>query len=983
MRPSARFILTLFFFCQAYAPYALTARPDSTGIKSRAATRWADSVYQSLDSNQRIAQLLMIRAFSTRDSLYTDSITQVVVGNNVGGVCFFKGTPFAQAVLTNRWQEHCRTPLLIAIDAEWGMGMRLDSAFDFPYQMTLGAIRNDSMVYEMATRIAADCHRAGVNMNLAPVVDINNNPENPVINLRSFGEDRENVIRKGILYMKGLQDHGILSTGKHFPGHGDTDTDSHLDLPVISHTRERLDSVELAPFDALMKAGGLGMMIAHLYIPAWETIPGLPSTLSHAIVTDLLKKKMGFGGFVITDALDMQGVTKTFPPGLVEVMALEAGNDILLLPRNVNTAIESIRHAADSGRLSWEVIEAKCKAILRQKYELGLNRPAKVRLENLTSDLNPRSSFLLNEALFRASVTLLKNENRLLPLSFPDRHSVACVSVGDTALTEFQQRLSWYFPVSHFVIRPDAVKNDLDSVRTLLGTYDIILLGIHHANLYPKNHYGISEDVLSFIRSVPVSSRAALALFGNPYILGILGNPEDWDAVLTTYQDRPEAEEIAAEVVAGGAAPEGRFPVSAGGFRPGDGLSLEPKRLGSASPETFGIADTALNRIDRIVLEGISQGAYPGCEVLFAKNGKIFYHKAFGKPTYEDTVPVRRDDLYDIASVTKIAGTTLAIMKLFEEGRIGLDDPVEDFLPILRNTPKGRLTIREIMAHQAGLKPWIPFYQETLIDGIPDPAVYSPVPTPEFPVRVAAGLYIRRDYSDTILSQIIRSETGKRGEYKYSDLGFYLLEAMVTHLTGKHLNEYLNETFYRPMGLPSLGFNPLGRFPEQRIIPTEKDTIWRRQLLRGDVHDPGAAMLGGVAGHAGLFSDAFDLAALLQMLLNDGAYGGRQYLLPSTIREFTKVQYPDSQNRRGLGFDKPPAGYIADGPACRSASPSSFGHSGFTGTYVWADPENQLIYVFLSNRVCPDAGNNTLSRLNIRTNLHQAMYDLLDAFPPK
>ena len=937
---------------QAGLPFA---RNDSV---SPAATRWADSVYQSLDTNQRIAQLLVIRAFSTRDSIYTDSISRVVTSLNIGGVCFFKGTPYAQAQLTNRWQEQVRTPLLVAIDAEWGMGMRLDSAFDFPYQMTLGALHDDSLIYRMATQIAADCRRMGVNMNLAPVVDINNNPANPVINLRSFGEDKTTVSRKGLLYMKAMQDHGILSTAKHFPGHGDTDTDSHLALPLISHDSTRLDSVELVPFNALIRAGVRGMMIAHLYIPAWETIPGIPSTLSHSVVTHLLKERLGFKGFVITDALDMQGVTNYFPPGEIEVKALLAGNDILLLPKDAHKAVQSLRQAADSGLVSWDTIGNKCKAILRLKYELGLFRRTPIRLTGLTADLNPRSSYLLNEELFRKSATIVKNENRILPLTLLDRRRMACISVGDTAGTRFQSRLSWYYPFDDFVIPPDAGKPLLDSMMRLMDPYDIVLLGIHYTNLYPKDHFGISNDMLSFIDSLPSRKRSVLALFGNPYILGILNDPGRFEAIVTTYQDRPEAEETAAEVIAGGSGAIGLLPVSAGGFAAGKGLATDPTRLGFTEPETFGIHDTLLNKVDRIAEAGIQAGAYPGCQVLLAKDGKVFYYKSFGHPDYGDSVKVKDNDLYDLASVTKMASTTLAVMKLYDEGRINPDEPVSTYLPLLRNTPKGMLTIREIMAHQAGLQPWIPFYM-TLYE---------------------AG---RTDYRDTILAAIISSETGKRGEYKYSDLGFILLQAMIEHLTGERLDAYLNETFYRPLGLPTMGYLPLERFSPERIMPTENDTVWRHKHLRGEVHDPAAAMLGGVAGHAGLFSDAFDLAVILQMLLNYGEYGGKQYLMPSTVREFTRAQYPETGNRRGLGFDKPPAEPIADGPACRSASPVSFGHSGFTGTYAWADPSNGLIYIFLSNRVCPDAGNNRLAQMNIRTDLHQAVYDMLEQVQDK
>ena len=969
----AALITTLSFSLKTNA--IPVSRPDTLAAMKG---RWVDSIYTSLDSNQRIAQLLFIRAFSTRDQAYTDSLTRVVASLNVGGICFFKGAPVAQVELTNCWQERVKTPLMISIDAEWGMGMRIDSAFSFPYQMTLGAIRDDSLIYRMSSQIAMDCRRMGIHMNLAPVADINNNPENPVINLRSFGENPQDVLRKSIFYMKGLQDHGILSTGKHFPGHGDTDTDSHLSLPVIGHSAARLDSVELVPFRGLIHAGMGGIMIAHLYVPAYETIPGLPATLSHSFITGLLKEKMGFRGFVITDALDMKGVTNGFRPGELEVKALQAGNDILLLPKDAHKAVAAIRQAADSGILSWQMLESKCKAILNMKYDLGLAHYRPVNPEHLTSDLNPHSSSLLNETLFRESVTIVKNDNLLLPLSLLDHHKIACVAIGDTATTSFSKRLSLYFPFDNFILGPKTGKHLTDSIMTVLQGYDLVVMSIHRANLYPKNHFGISDTLLTILDSVSHRQRAILALFGNPYILRILKNPDDFEAIVTTYQDRPDAEEIAAEVIAGGTGAEGKLPVTTAKFVAGTGIATSAVRLGFTPPETFGLTDVLLKQTDSLALDGIRSGAYPGCEVLLAKDGKIFYHKAFGNPMKGDSVEVNPSDIYDLASVTKMAGTTLAIMKLYEEGRINLDTHLRNYLPLVRNTPKGKLTIREIMTHQAGLQAWIPFYLSTISNGRPDTTIYASSPSADFPVRVAENMYIKDGYRDDIFRQIIHSETGKRGEYKYSDLGFYLLAAMVEHLTGETLDAYLDREFYKPLGLTTMGYKPLLRFPASRIMPTEDDTVWRKQLLRGDVHDPGAAMLGGVAGHAGLFSDAFDLAVIMQMLLNYGEYGGKQYLMPSTVKEFTRAQYPETKNRRGLGFDRPLPAPVPDGPSCPSASQLSFGHSGFTGTYVWADPENNLIYVFLSNRVCPDASNTTLSEKNIRTNLHQSVYDLLN-----
>ncbi len=939
---------------------------------------WVDSVFRSLSLNEQIAQLLVVRAYSNRDNLYNDSMADLIRTYNIGGVCFFQGSPVAQATLTNRWQQEARTPLLIAIDAEWGLGMRLDSVHDFPFQITLGASRDDSLTYEMAAAIARDCKRMGIHMNLAPVVDVNNNPQNPVINFRSFGENPITVARKGVSYMKGLQNSGIVAVAKHFPGHGDTDTDSHRDLPVIHHPKERMESVELYPFREVIKNRISGIMIAHLYMPAFDTTPNLASTLSPAVVTNLLKEEMNFQGVVITDALDMKGVTSFFPPGEIEVKALLAGNDILLLPRNVSLAVNSIRKAVDEGVIPQTVIAERCLKMLRLKFDLGFDFYQPVALENLTAELNPASSMGITSRIYKSAITVARNESNLLPLTLLQRRQIASVSIGETQLTPFQEFLSWYAPITHFQISKQASSEEFDELLQKLAPYNIIIMGLHKNNLYPANQFGNPDQVFNFIGDISRKKRSILSIFGNPYLLQSLKNSSNLEAIVVTYQDQPEAEEVAAEIIFGGVAADGELPVTADGFRSGIGVRLEKSRLEFVVPEELGIPSEDLASIDSLVINGIDSAAYPGCQVLFAKDGKIFYYKAFGNPTYEDTTCVTRTDLYDIASLTKLAATTLAMMKLYEEGKIHPDDPLSIHLPELRGTDKERITIREVMAHQAGLQAWIPFYQLTIGDSLSDRQIYDTIFSPFYPIRVAEDLYMKRDYYDSIFTWIIKSELRHTKEYKYSDLGFYLLQKLVERKTGKSFPEYLENTFYRPLGLTTLGFHPLDKIPITRIMPTENDTLFRKQVIRGDVHDPGAAMLGGVSGHAGLFSDAFDLAVILQMLMNYGEYGGKQYLLPSTILEFTRKQFPGKDSRRGMGFDKPMTEYDPNGPTCQSASSTSFGHSGFTGTYIWGDPANGLIYVFLSNRIYPDAANSKISRMNIRTTIHQKMYEILE-----
>jgi beta-glucosidase-like glycosyl hydrolase/CubicO group peptidase (beta-lactamase class C family) len=943
---------------------------------------WADSVFRQLSPEQRIAQLFMIRAFSYKDSIYQDSLNSVVEKYQPGGICFFKGSPYAQVSLTNRLQKTSKVPLLVAIDAEWGLGMRLDSAFAFPRPITCGAVSDDTLLYRMGALIAKDCRRMGIHMNLAPVADINSNPDNPVINFRSFGENKFLVARKSLNYMKGIQDNGIMAVAKHFPGHGDTDMDSHLTLPVIKHTRARMDSVELFPFKALISNGLEGMMIGHLFLPCYDSGENIAATLSYSIVTKLLRDGLGFNGFIITDALDMQGVTKYFKPGEIELKALQAGNDILLLPLHIEEAITKIRTAADSNIISWSTINKKCFHLLMLKSGLGANRNA-ISARNLYSDLNPRSSELLQKQIFASALTLVKNELGLLPFNFLDKRSFAYLGIGETEGCAFHEALNKYAGIDPYYLPLKSEPKLRDSLVKVLNNYNILIIGLHKMTGYPADSFNLSRQALLLVDTLSKTNRTVLVLFGNPYALRLLKQPIRSESVLVAYQDFPVTQELSAELLFGGIPALGKLPVSSANFKSGCGEETEHTRLCRIFPEETGLTDESLKVIDSIALSGIEQKAYPGCQVLFAKDGKVFYNKSFGHPVYGDSVKVVPSDLYDLASVTKIAATTLAVMKLSDEGKLSPGDSLGQFLPRLRNTNKAGLTIRDIMTHRSGLQAWIPFYKTATGAGGRDTGILRTDSSRDFSIKISDHLYMNRAFTDSIYQMIIRSPLGEAGKYLYSDLGFYLLRLVVEKLSGKSFPGYLDENFYKPLGLQRTSFNPLNKFPITHIIPTENDIEFRHQLVHGYVHDPGAAMLGGISGHAGLFSNAADLAVIMQMLLQGGSYGGKQYLRPATVKEFTSSQFPGSGNRRGLGFDKPLQKYREDSPACRSASQLSFGHSGFTGTFAWADPANGLVYIFLSNRVYPSAGNQKLKDLNIRTNIQQAVYDLFEKFGVK
>ncbi|MCK9618763.1 MAG: serine hydrolase [Lentimicrobiaceae bacterium] len=937
---------------------------------------WADSVFKTLSPDERIGQLFMIRSFSNRDSAYYKDISDVIKYYKVGGLCFFKGGPLSEAQLTNRWQKLSKVPLFIAIDGEWGLGMRLDSTLSFPRQMTIGAIHNDSLIYYMGKEIARQCREEGIQINFAPVADINSNPANPVINIRSWGEDKESVARKSYLYMKGMQDNGIFTTAKHFPGHGDTDSDSHLTMPVIRHSQTTLDTLDLYPFRYLVQNGISGVMVAHLYIPALDSTPNNPSTLSYPIITGLLKNKMGFNGLVFTDALDMNGVASFFEPGKLEVKALQAGNDVLLLSQDVQTAICEIQQAIDSGKLLQKSIDERCKKILRYKYKAGLNNVKPVNTEGLYDRLNTPQAELFIRQLYERAVTLLKNDDSILPLQCLDTLRIACLTLGDTIANSFQHSLSAYAQVQHFYLprKPDSTVAAM--VMDTLETFNLVIVGLVNTNSSPGRNFGFGTETVALVNELAKRQPIILDLFAIPYSLHLFDSLPKAKAIVVSYQDNPFIHNLSAQAIFGGIPFRGKLPVMASPKYPsGSGiLTTEITRLKYTMPEELQISSATLAKVDSIAEKGIAAHAYPGCQIWAAKDGKVIYNKAFGYFTYDSIRKVQPDDVYDLASVTKIAATTLAVMKLYDEHKIDLDKRLAKYLPILRRTNKKNITIREVMTHQAGLLPFIHFYPKTFKNGQLDSLLYDKTASDAFPFCVADSLYLRWDYRQKILDSIALSPLLPEKKYKYSDLGFILLGAMVEHVTGKKLEEYVMESFYRPMGLSTMGFHPLQRFSKEIIPPTEDDKIFRKQLVKGYVHDPTAAIMGGVAGHAGLFSDANDLGILMQMLLQKGNYGSIQYLDSATVKEFTRTQFAATGNRRALGFDKPLGDGTNDGPTCPQASPLSFGHTGFTGTYAWADPENGLVYIFLSNRIYPDAGNNKLAKMNIRTDIQEVFY---------
>ena len=937
-------------------------------------TRWVDSVFASLTPDERIAQLMMVAAYSNRSLDYNAKVTEQIRKYNIGGIIFFQGGPVMQARYTNYWQSMSKTPLLIAIDGEWGLGMRLkDSAVSFPKQMTLGAIRDNSLIYETGAEMARQFTRLGIHVNFSPVADINSNPSNPVINYRSFGQDKVNVAAKALALMKGMQENGLLAVGKHFPGHGDTDQDSHKTLPEIDHDLNTLDSVDSYPFRILIKNGISSVMVAHLFVPVLDSAPGVPSTLSRKIITDYLIRKLGFKGLIFTDALGMKGLTQNIAPGEAEVKALLAGNDILLMPEDVPLAMENIKKAIADSLISQKTIDERCRKLLRYKYRAGLWKKQRVNLNGLTGDLAGPLPDNLNERLYNAALTLLYNRDNILPLPVDGSRRVLMISFNSDSLHELEDMTANYAGVCHYYPPPGFSADSVGNLMKVVRNYDIVVVNVHATGQSRgKDNYGFSDAALRLIDSAGAIRPLVLNLMANPYALGRIRDTSGVKAILVAYQTNAYSRRGAAQALYAGLPVNGRLPVSAGRFFPvNTGVDMPASRLGYCLPGNQGLHSDLFRRIDSMAMKGISDTVYPGCQILVAYKGKIVHRKSYGYHTYERKSPVQNSDLYDLASITKVAATTISVMKLYEEGRIDVDEKLVKYLPEIDSSNKAAIIIRSLMAHQAGLQPWIPFYRKTMTGGLPDSCIYRRVKSAAFPYRVADSLYIAHDYPDTIFYAIIRSDLRGKFNYRYSDLGFYLLKEIIERQTNMTIDRYVAENFYKPLGLMTMCYQPRKYFDLDRLIPSEKDTAFRKQTLWGDVNDPGAAMQDGVGGHAGLFSNSYDVAVLFQMLLREGEYGGRRYFKPETVRKFTAYQYDG--NRRGMGFDKP----VRDnsgGPTCREVSPESYGHTGFTGTFVWADPRYQLIYVFLSNRTYPYSAKNKLMESGIRENIQKVLY---------
>ncbi len=985
-----RFVrLFLAFFLFAVCPGFSAPRYPFSSVESEA---YADSVLQTLSLEERIGQLFVVYAETTWDEKNLNYFYRQWENAEPGGIILFRGGPKTVRQFIKNSQERVKVPLLFSVDGEYGLSMRMDSFPSIPYNMVLGAVDDNRIVMEAGAFVGSQCHELGIHINFAPVLDLNNNPDNPVINYRSFGEDLQNVADKGYAYLYGMQQYGVLGVGKHFPGHGNTATDSHYDLPVINGTYPDLYNAELRPFEKLANRGLKAVMVGHLNVPALDNT-GQPATLSAPIIQGVLRDSLGFGGLVITDGMNMGAVTRGYEQPFVK--ALQAGNDVLLLPANYAAAKNEVLQAVKSGGLDAQLISDKCRRVLMAKYVLIEQQKLKQAAQA------PPAAEALNEKIYQHAVTLLKNENSSIPFSQLAGKKVALIE-NTGSPSRFSETVQFYHSVEHYHIR------DLEQQPALLqklAHYDLVIFGLHGNLTGRQSNYGISQDAVHAVGQLAEHAPVAVVLMANPYVMRAF-SMQTYTRVqnfIVGYDSGAASQLYCAQVLFGGASAQGRLSVSVEPFaRVGDGLFSRKNRMGFVHKNNGGFHPAMEDSIRQIVQEAIDDKAMPGCQILVARDGEIVLQQSYGYHTYENKLPVKNTDVYDLASVTKIVATLPLFMQMDERGEVHLNETLSTYFPDLTGTNKANISMRDMLRHTAGFAPHIAF-QFAFVDPVTVkkyglinnrsnrvfqyridqslyvnryfkyyPSLFNKRESKYFPIKVANNMYASTEVLDSIWTRIDSSEVSPGNLYKYSDLGYYYLQKLIENKTHTPLDELAATQFYNKLGMARTAFKPLELFPVDEIVPTENDTYFRKQLLLGYVHDQGAAMMGGVAGHAGLFSNAGDLAKMMQMYLNGGQYGGEQFFTWNTLHYYSSDT--DGDGRRAIGFDKPEPDSTKVGPTCLLASPESYGHSGFTGTYVWVDPAYNLIYIFLSNRIHPDAYNTKLIKNDVRTRIQEQIY---------
>ena len=960
----------LFTFFVLFGPFSLAQQPDPLLSENpKHQNKWVDSIYNSLSLDQKIGQLFTPMVFSKKDKDHFDETKNLIEKYHIGGIIFSSGSPFKQSQWLNEFQLISKVPLMISMDAEWGVAMRLDSILAFPWSMTLGAIKDNTIIRRIAQRMGEQERILGVHMSYAPVLDINTNPENPIIGNRSFGEDPERVAQKGVALMKGHHDAGILTSGKHFPGHGDTAKDSHKTLPMVNFDRSRLENIEIYPFKKAIEQGLSSVMTAHLNVPAL-TFSSDPTSLSPAVVNKLLRQNIGFNGLAITDALNMKGALPNDSDDNMDLLALLAGNDVLLISQDIPLGIEKIKNAYYNLPIVKRRVEESVKKILKAKYKVGLSQKIAVDTNNLQARLNTRKDTLLIEEAYSKSITLIKNDNELLPLD--PQTTYAHIKLGDDHSDVFEAQLRDYVNIK--TVKSSTVQQALDAIKDIKK----VIISYHRSNRSPFLSPDFSKKDMELIQAIARERELVLNIFANPYPLIGLGDLSNVEALVVSYQNSPISQKISADLMNGQGVFMGSLPVSISDqFPVGTGIYFEPKeinkRIGLIEK---GFDPDRLTEINHFAQRVIDSSMTPGMQILVAKSGEIIYHKSFGYHTYDNKIKVENHHLYDLASLTKITATLPLIMREVDLNNFSLDTSLKHFMPELKGSNKANLSVKEVLSHYAGLTPWIPFYKETLDEkGKQLRKFYRNRVKYRYDIPVAQQLYLRSNFNQIIEKKVIESPLLDSLYYRYSDLPYYLFKNYFERKYKKPLDDLAHEFLYEPLGLERTLFNPWKVMSKDEIVPSEIDNYFRHRELRAYVHDMGAAMQGGVGGHAGLFSNAEEVYKIMQMYLQKGKANGHEFITSKTLNDFNRCYYCKQGNRRGVGFDKPQL--EGNGSTCGCVSEISFGHMGYTGTYAWVDPDQELIFVFLSNRTYPSMSNNLLGKNNIRTRMQELVYKAL------
>ncbi|NJB81722.1 glycoside hydrolase family 3 N-terminal domain-containing protein [Wenyingzhuangia aestuarii] len=967
-------VVVFFVFSNCFSQQVELGAQPLVAKDSLAQKVWVDSILKNMSLEEKIGQLFMVQAYSNKDDKHKQEINSLIQNQHVGGLIFMQGTPEKQIDLYNEYQANSKIPLLIGFDGEWGLSMRIKPSFAYPWNMTLGAIQNDSLIYRVGQQIGKHCKEVGIHINFAPVVDINTNPLNPIIGNRSFGENKKNVTQKSIAFVQGMQSVGVLANAKHFPGHGDTASDSHKTLPVVNFTMGRLDSLELYPYKQLVKSNLASVMVAHLDVPALKTEKGRPTSISKKVVTGLLKNKIGFKGLVFTDALNMKGVANYTAADSVALEALKAGNDMLLIPVDVEKGVKTIKNAILKNVLTEARLDSSVVKVLMAKYCVGLQHKKVLNKIDVQQRIHTIEDDLLFKKVAENAVTLVKNENNLLPLKRLDTLKVASVSLGDDVSGTFVQTLKKYTAVDE--INQLTVAN----YKSKLKNYNTIVIGVHKSDEHPWKSYKLSSTEVALIQKMASYKKVILTVFTSPYSLLKLNGFDGVSNLVVAYQNNSVFQSVAAQQLFGALPFTGKLPVSVSQrFKEGSGITTQAlQRLQYGFPEEEGMDSYQLKKIDSVAQLVIKEKMSPGLQVLVARKGKVVFEKSYGYFTYDAVQKVNNTSMYDLASLTKILGAFPLYVKALEKGVYRLDQTLGDLLPMYKNTPLEKLLVIDMFAHQSGLQAWIPFYVKTLdsVSKKPMDVWYKNKAEIGFDLKVAENLYLKNEYIDSIYQEIKVAPLRKTRDYKYSGLPFFLFKKVLENHYQQPMDVLLNNQFTKKLGASTLMYNPLEMYAKDSIVPSELDTYYRYQKLQGTVHDMAAAMFGGVSGNAGLFGNANDVAKMMQLYLNKGAYGGEKYFRENTFDMFNKAYFKSRDNRRGLVLDKP-SGDAAVKSTCNCTSMESFGHSGFTGTFAWADPKTELIYVFLSNRTYPTMANNALGTNDIRTDIQQLIQDAI------